>query len=246
MKHLYILGILCWLLGACTSKNAEPTASLQIHFTHVVGSDALTLDTQTYTNAAGEPFQIKLFKYYISNLELTRTDGRKVSIPDSYHLIDEATPKSKSFTLSGIPTGEYNAVRFMIGVDSTHNVSGAQSGALDPLNDMFWSWKSGYIFVKLEGTSSASTAPANRIEYHIGGFQNPNNIRYVSPTLSQNLVIAENQTATIQYKTDVARMFGSPDTIRFANQPAIMFDKSSAKVANNYMQMFSVTEVKTN
>jgi hypothetical protein len=61
-------------------------------------------------------------------------------------------------------------MEFMIGVDSARNNSGAQTGALDPTNGMFWSWSTGYIMAKFEGTSAQSPAAANALKFHIGGF----------------------------------------------------------------------------
>jgi len=41
---------------------------------------------------------------------------------------------------------------------------------------MFWTWNSGYIMAKLEGTSPVSSQPNNKFEYHIGGFREPVNV----------------------------------------------------------------------
>jgi pyruvate/2-oxoglutarate dehydrogenase complex dihydrolipoamide acyltransferase (E2) component len=74
-----------------------------------------------------------------------------------------------------VPVGTYTAIEYTIGVDSTRNVSGAQTGALAPSNGMFWSWLTGYIFIKAEGTSPESGASNGEFKYHIGGFKNENN-----------------------------------------------------------------------
>ncbi|MDB9743990.1 hypothetical protein OAA91_00520 [Fibrobacterales bacterium] len=36
---------------------------------------------------------------------------------------------------------------------------------------MYWTWNSGHIYFKLEGTSKVSTSPGKRVEYHLGGFR---------------------------------------------------------------------------
>ena len=53
--------------------------------------------------------------------------------------------------LADIPNGEYTKVNYTIGVDAARNTEGAQDGALDLVNGMFWSWNTGYIFMKMEG-----------------------------------------------------------------------------------------------
>lgn len=71
---------------------------------------------------------------------------------------------------------QYDSITFLIGVDSLHNVSGAQTGALDPVNDMFWTWNSGYVMAKLEGNSSSSPQMNQKFEYHIGGYSGKHNV----------------------------------------------------------------------
>ena len=60
-----------------------------------------------------------------------------------------------------------------LGVDKKHNTSGANSGDLDPVNGMFWSWQSGYINFKIEGVSPSCDTRKNKFQFHIGGYQTP-------------------------------------------------------------------------
>ena len=57
-----------------------------------------------------------------------------------------------------------------------------RTGVLDPSGagaDMYWTWNSGYIFFKMEGTSPAATGMGNSFMYHIGGFGG-----YSAPTIN--------------------------------------------------------------
>ena len=46
---------------------------------------------------------------------------------------------------------------------------------------MYWTWQSGYINFKLEGTSSLCPARKNKFYWHIGGYSPPyNTLRQVS------------------------------------------------------------------
>lgn len=101
------------------------------------------------------------------------TDKKNIPELNSYHLINEEGTASKSFSFFVMPT-QYNSLSFLIGVDSLKNVSGAQTGGLDPLNGMFWTWNTGYIMFKMEGNSPSSSVVNNKIEYHIGGFSGAN------------------------------------------------------------------------
>src|ERR1043166_6569794 len=157
------------LLTTSLRTNAQSSyGTLSIDFLHYVDFDTLKLDTLAYKNELGQPYSITKFKYYVSTILLTNVTGETVKIPMSF-LIDEEKEESKKIMLKSIPSGEYSKVSFMIGIDSIHNCSGAESGTLDPVNALFWTWNTGYIFLKLEGRSPASTAPGKIVEYHVGG-----------------------------------------------------------------------------
>jgi hypothetical protein len=232
-------------LGCKKDPTTEPAlpGEVTLEFDHVVGANALSLDDQEYTNANGDQFKVSRFKYYLSNLILKKADGTEYKLPESYYLIDESVPSSKLVTIKNIPAGEYTNLTFTIGVDSTRNVSGAQTGALDPANGMFWSWNTGYVFVKLEGTSPQSQNGG--LVFHIGGFQKPNNtIRTVSPTLGgQKLRIMAGKAPQVHLKVDVLKMFEGVNTIKFAELSTTMGGANSVKVADNYVEMFRVDHI---
>jgi hypothetical protein len=230
-------------VGCDTTDDIPPGGNVRFQFSHLVGTEKLNLNTTDYTNPAGESFRLSMFKYYISNIELVQGAGPIYRFPNSYYLIDEADSLTKTFTLPNVPVGDYTEIRFIIGVDSTRNVSGAQTGALDPINGMFWEWKTGYIFVKLEGTSPSSSDSLKRIRYHIGGFQNPNNIRTVALPISGNMTVTNGGTAVMNWKVNVNEMLQTPNPVKFAEHPVLMFDAATAQVADNYKDMFSITSI---
>ena len=69
----------------------------------------------------------------------------------------------------------FNTIAFNLGIDSITNVSGAQGGDLDPTKGMYWAWQSGFINIKLQGTSNSCPPPKNEFEFHLGGYQYPFN-----------------------------------------------------------------------
>ena len=130
----------------------------------------------------------------------------------------------------------------MIGVDSLHNCSGAQSGVLDPINGMFWTWNTGYIFMKLEGKSPASKSPGHIFEYHIGGYKEPTNfIRTASLTFSKEpMRINPDKATSIYIKTDVSKILNGHDQIDFSKMSSVTDFHNSDKIADNYKNMFSI------
>ncbi|MEO6150658.1 MAG: MbnP family protein, partial [Mucilaginibacter sp.] len=210
----------------------------------VVGEDDLVLNDETYTNAHGDEFTISMFKYYVSNVSLVKADGSKYTIPESYFLIDAADEDSHLQTLENIPAGDYTAISFTIGVDSVRNSSGAQTGALDPAKGMFWDWDTGYIFVKFEGNSPKSTAPGNKLTFHIGGAKPPNNtIRTTTQSFNGDVLrVRSNSKPQIHLAANAAALFTGTTDIDFATLSVTISGANSVIVANNYVNSFLTVE----
>lgn len=227
------------LVAMCFFARAQ-TNSVQIQLSHFVANNRLILDSGVYSNSLGQEFKITKFKYYISNICLYNKNGERFFTTQSF-LIDEDNTKSKNLVLEQVARGTYTAIEFIIGVDSLHNCSGAQSGALDPANAMFWAWNTGYIFLKLEGTSSHSKSPGHFFEYHVGGYKQPSNsIRQVK---LQDFVIESNQNPLITLKIDVLEILKTPVAIDFSALSSVTDTKNAGVIANNYMDMFSILNV---
>ncbi len=240
-----IFAILPLFLFSQKSKNSPEGITLNFH--HFVGKDSLVLDDSTYYNSLNQPFTITKFNYYIGQIRLVKTDGKKVVI-NNYFLIseDEEKSDSKKIELKKIPHGEYSSIEFILGVDSVHNCSGAQSGALDPINAMFWTWNTGYIFMKLEGKSTSSSAVGNNLEYHIGGYKEPSNcIRTITLKFDQPLIIGKKTLTEVNIKTDVSEILKLPTTIDFSTMPTVNTVLNATVIANNYSDIFQLIDFKT-
>lgn len=218
---------------------------LVIQFENYVGNDVLKLDSAVYKNELGQAYTISKLKYYISNIHLKNRNGKDYISPD-YFLVNEDEKKSKQLLLSSFPVGEYVSISFMLGVDSLHNCSGAQSGALDPVNGMFWAWNTGYVFLKLEGNSAFSKSTGNIFEYHIGGYQSPHNcIRNINLSFGTDILKSEHaQNCFLEIKTDVSEVFKSPATIDFSKLSSVVDLHNATTIADNYQDMFSIIEIK--
>jgi hypothetical protein len=246
MKLLRILALLPLLALFSCQKEIQynfSSGKAQVRFSHTVGNQHLSLNTP-YSTHKGEDFIVTKFKYYVSNLALVDSAGLYHKIPDSYFLVDQNNPAS--FTLN-LPTdeGRYKGLQFLIGVDSLRNVSGAQTGALDPALDMFWTWNTGYIMAKMEGTSSLSTLPNNRIEYHIGGFQGPEKVlRTVYLPFNSLYSITANSTLEINITTDLLQWFDGSYDLPITSYPTCTSPGLLAsRYADNYAKMFTISSL---
>ncbi|MES1215009.1 MAG: MbnP family protein [Bacteroidota bacterium] len=221
----------------------QRNGKVELRFSHFVGDQKLNIDS-TYKNAFGETYTISRFKYYVTNIKLVKSsDDSEIEIKDSYFLVYDDDDLSKTISLS-VPEGNYSAISFLLGVDSLHNVSGAQTDALDPMNGMFWTWNTGYVIVKLEGRSSVSTLPGNLIEYHLGGFKGPDKVnrRISLPFPEGNMYVNDKKTLVLNVKADINLFFSGINKLPIKANPACTSAGSLARqYAENYATLFSIS-----
>jgi hypothetical protein len=212
---------------------------LVVHFNHLANGRTLAQDTGRYVNSFNEPYSITKCRYYISNITLQK------QIEGAY-LIDAFGSNSLAIE---VPDGSYNSISFLIGIDSVHNVAGAQSGALDPLNDMFWTWNTGYVTWKLEGFSDSSHADLHRIEQHIGGYRFPyTTSRTVNLTFPQPLVISKNGvSAAINIDCILDEYWNSNVPNRISDQPVVVTPGNKAStLSQNFLKLFRIGSTRNN
>lgn len=211
-------------------------------------SDTLPLEFgKNYRNYFKQNFSVKTFKFYVHDIEMINTDSGRIfrTSEEKYFLVDFSDSITTSIKLSILPF-QYNRISFVIGVDSARNVSGAQTGALDPAKGMFWTWNTGYIMAKLEGNSSSS--PSGIFEYHIGGFKESENV-IKKPILlfpfGESLDLKPEKTSEITVTANVNSWFYNPHDIKFNENPSVTTPGTLAKqIAENYSKMFTVVSVK--
>ena len=246
------------ILASCDEDGINPydKGSIKIEFDNRFGAEDLQLNTD-YVNSSGETFRITKLNYYISNIKLSTTSGTEfiVAQDSSYFLIMEEHDDSHVITINNVPAGDYNEVTFTIGVDSlrsTMDIS-KRTGVLDPAqghDGMYWTWNSGYIFFKMEGTSPAAPADQeNKFYYHIGGYggyDSPtlNNIREATISLgSARAEVRSNKSPQIHFHADLQNLFKSPTQFKIADHSLVMFSDFSTNISNNYANMFRYDHV---
>jgi hypothetical protein len=248
-KNILLYYCLLLLFSATGYSQTGPAdkGTIQFVFINTVKTVPIVLNDSIYSNPFGESYSIKNLKYYISHITLSNTN--KTAEKENYQLVDESNPESKTFSIS-CKAGTYTSVNFLLGVDSLHNVSGAQSNALDPMNGMFWTWNSGYIMTKFEGSSTASKQVNNRFEYHIGGFSGVNNVlKQISLPLNIDhslFTISPNKTVTIFIEVDLNKWWQQPNDISIAAMPVCTTPGALAKkIADNYSKLFRIKNIVT-
>jgi len=222
------------------------TGTLKVGFEPMVGDSGLVFSSKTYTNHAGNTFNVTTWMYYVSNIKLTKTDNSVVTIANSYFLVDHSSAAGSMISIANVPYGNYKAMEFTLGVDSARNVSGAQTGALDPANGMFWTWSSGYIMAKMEGASPQSTDVANKLIFHVGGFSGTNNVlKNINISFDAEVAnVSETISPKVHLTSDLLKWFKAPNVIDFSTLNKVhMPGMNAKKIADNYASMFTFEHI---
>jgi len=239
--------------------NPNEKGSIGLHFDNRAGNMDLALNNaQGYNTPLNQQITISTFDYYISNIQLTNKDGGVVTLAQSYHLVKESDTESQEFNLNDIPEGDYQSITFLVGVDSARSTMpiADRTGVLDPAGEgagMYWSWNSGYIFVKLEGTSPQApldTATNTRpLYYHVGGFggyssATINNLRTITlPFGSDVEVRKDGEVSKLHINVDALKVITGTTNVDFSTNPVSHFGTFSGNLANNYTQMFVLDHI---
>lgn len=192
---------------------------------HIVGSDT---------------FDLSLIRYYVSEIKLYDMAGVEIaSYPDTYVLVKGE--ESNIVSLGTLPVGQHvHKVVFNVGIDeATNNQTETDFNSYssdDPRAiqspAMHWSWLSGYIFVKLEGTVNG-----NDVELHVGG---DNLLKQAEVMIHENTAAGEMFHVTLN--ADITQFFDGLDksqdmvTHTMDNMPTAM------TVANNVSKVFTKAE----
>ncbi len=122
-------------------------------------------------------YAINKLRFYLSDIVLIDTNDRIIyTHPKKHILVDLKHPTSQEvhFYNSLSDSTANLRLQFGIGIDSTTNSKGAMADDLDPVNGMYWTWQSGYINVKIEGTKQREEK-SEEFQFHLGGFTAPYN-----------------------------------------------------------------------
>ena len=176
-------GACTYLAEGCTDRNAtnyDPEAIkddgsctystnfITFRLNHSVDGAPLVLNDMRYTNEAGNNYSVITLVYYISDITLHKTDGSKVKKKGlHYRDIDDAT--TATYTVTGIPDGEYSGISFVFGLDSVTNQTGNLPNE-DVHNNMEWPVPlgGGYHYMKLEGRYRDTANQITSYNTHMG------------------------------------------------------------------------------
>jgi hypothetical protein len=144
----------------------------------VTGAGATLTTGQEVRPEGASPYKLSLLKFFFSQPVLMKADGGRVPAqllngagaprPYGLLLVDLEDPSSLVVSLAA-PRGDYAGLELGIGVPAPCN-GGDPTTHVFPLNadsDMYWTWGTGYMFIRVEGSAQADGA-WNTFLHHVG------------------------------------------------------------------------------
>jgi hypothetical protein len=128
----------------------------------------------------GREYRLSLFKFFVSEPTLVAASGLEAPaqlvsaegapLPYGLHLVDADDPTTQQLHLA-TDMGSYTALRLGVGVPAACNAMPVtnQVYPLNPDSDMFWTWGSQFMFIRIEGsTRTSSSGEWAPFLYHVG------------------------------------------------------------------------------
>lgn len=163
---------------SCPEQVVPAPSGELVHFgvEFVAGSAAFTFGARV--DRESDAYALSMLAFFLSQAVLVREDSTRQPAafaelngtprPYDLHLVRSDDPTSLSVDLLA-PPGTYSALELGIGVPSSCNFRDPTS-AVFPLNastGMYWSWATGYMFIRMEGARGTGETLANFF-HHVG------------------------------------------------------------------------------
>jgi hypothetical protein len=233
--------IIAFLFLTTSFRKSIPDTDTTVTIRFVVYVHGVPMQlNKKYSNPFGEIFEISRFRLYAGNLEPVYTDDHpNTNVSSQYHLIDFSDSASTSVELSAAE-GSFRGIQFILGIDSTDQVRGAQTGALDPIKGMFWTWNSGYQSFKLEGVSPVSDQPAHMIAYHIGGYRYPySTVWKIRLSADKIIQLSKNNKIIVEIPIELDYFFDGPHPLHINQISDCMTPGDLARrISENFISSF--------
>lgn len=215
-------------LSILLSLSISAFSQQELNLTPQVNGKVLKLNKKYKLEPEKHSFKIETLKFYLSNITFFQDEEEIYTLEKKHFLVDLLKPESLVIPISSEDEIRFNKISFDFGVDSISNVGGALGGDLEPSNGMYWAWQSGYINLKLEGTSSICPARDNTFQFHLGGYQFPfKSVQRVELTLNSNNKLTVNMDiGTFIKQVNLAENY----QIMSPSENAVQFSKIMAEV----------------
>ncbi len=236
-KPLFLVALAALLFASCGKDEKVTEAEFTLTPKAFWGSEPLLMGT-TYTDPLDRPIFVEDFRCYLTGIYAINENDEALFISSVEHL-DFSENLSIKKTL---PTGRYKGLRFGVGVDAVRNTGqdpsqypNAHPLSVSTSQGMFWTWNSGYIFVKFEGKTAFNGDASNMLDpyaFHVG---TDNFYREIE--LSKAFEITETG-GKIELAFLADRFLGSGEDVIDLTESSVTHTMDNMMLANRFMGFF--------
>lgn len=195
MQKIVVFFLLYLVLGTSQTLVSQNMQTVALHFVPVFDGAPLELNTKYPCVTEQNLVTITKFKCYVSHFSFYKNKQVVFSDTTEAYLLDSEAPNSLQRKIKLPTKTEFDEISFFFGIDGKTNEQGISGGDLDPSNGMYWTWQTGYINMKLEGSCATIPTADHGFQFHLGGFIPPDvsfqPIRLETTTSSEILIAIE-------------------------------------------------------
>lgn len=228
-KKYLVLVLLLFIYVIFSAFYLSKPKTIILFFIPCFGKEKLVIDKNYYSEIISDSISIQSLRFYVSGIYLLKNGKSIYQTKNQCNLIDIS--KKLRIEINTKSELDFDCIQFNIGVDSSKQVSGVMGGDLDPMNGMYWTWQSGYINFKLEGKSNICNTRNNIFQFHIGGYQSPNN------TIQKIMLPVKNVTNII-IRFDIKNFLSQID-LKNVNE-VVSPSYKSVQISKQYANIFSI------
>lgn len=235
-----------WLLATThvPLQAGSPTHTLHLEVAPRFGGTSLTYDTLTNVTANGQCISVTRLDLILSDVALRTTDGTWLAASNRFAFISGREGRTR-FSLVGFPSGNFDRLRFHVGVPATDNHADPAGFAPDhPLNpnvnDLHWNWQGGYVFLALEGRWRQPDGGSGGYSYHLA-------TERLLMTVELPLNLSLHADRDLQLNLNVNQIFAGQHDIRIADASYSTHsreeDELAGKLRDNIRRAFCVDHI---
>jgi len=179
----------------------------------------------------------------LSRLALRRADGSWLE-SGRWHVHFSAEKGRLTARADGLPAEEFHAIRFQVGLDAQTDATDPQVWPADhPLHPnvcgLHWGWRSGYVFLALEGHWAPRKGETSGFSYHLAGAEKP-------MTVELPVRFSGVRPTTIRLSMDVSQILAAGDVVRESSSThSRSGDSLAATLKDRVTRSFAVKTVRT-
>lgn len=246
MKNIVILFIGALAFLGC--KDPEPTdppittGNVKVEVKATFNGEPLDMSS-VYVDHLGHRIRVEYLLAYLSNVRLVDTSGDETVLSKIF--LAEMLSGTKSFS-KAVEANNFAEIKFGIGVPEEDNVDNdpslyANNHPLSAIGaqGMFWTWNSGYIFVKFEGKADLEGEEGNELlspyAFHCGAdsFYQDHSFELSGFSLKAT------ETKTISIVFEVDKFLNSAEDSINIEEDFLTHTSGNVELAERFMNIFN-------